>query len=214
MCRAARADRRPISLSGNCPNWYRRRFSSIARTPDSSGIGPAALFAVKSVRALRGSELLTDAGAQIVGLNGRVLDRQEFYVFPFAPQEQIFPQHVFQTETAGPAGHEGIGSLLRQSLGLRGNGKRGSCYGGRIAEDVCCGRILALRYVTRHGARNVHAPNGNTAEYIRQEIAGRPTRASSERDLVLYLYRGAASQRHPIDRGDARSVDCTGRIGD
>src|ERR1035437_3925694 len=61
---------------------------------------------------------------------------------------------------------------------------------------------------------DVHAPNGNTAKYVGQEIPGCPTRAPPECDRVLDLHRGAASQRYPIGGGDAWSVNLTGRIDD
>src|ERR1700716_226109 len=219
MYRAAPACRRPISLSGNCPNWYRRRFSSPRGPPRQQRHRTSRIICCQAgaraaaIGTCSRSELVADCRAQVVGLYGRILDRKEFDVFPFAPHEHIAPQHVFQTETAGPAGHKGAGSFLRQCLRLRRNEQRGSYCRGRDAKGVCRGDIVAPRDETRHGARDVHAPNRDTAEYIRQEIAGRPTRARPECDRVLDLHRGAASQSYSIGGGVVRS-DLTARVDD
>src|SRR5450755_4141309 len=213
MYRAAPACRRPISLSGNCPNWYRRRFSSPRGPPGQERHRTSRIISCQGGRAPCGSELVADCRAQVVGLDSRVLDREEFDVFPFAPHEHIAPQHVFQTETAGPAGHEGIGSFFRQSLRLRRNEERSSSCRGRDAKGVCRGDIVAPRDETRHGARDIHSPNRDTAEYIRQEIAGCPTRARPECDRVLDLHRGAAGQGYSVGGGVVRS-DLTARVDD
>src|SRR3954452_23622578 len=117
----------------------------------------------------RGSELVTEASAQIIGLNNRVLDRQEFHVFPLAAHEQIAPDHVLETKTTGPTGHEGVGSLFDKGLRLGRNRTSGSDNDGGDSERVCCSDIIAPGYGTGHRARYVHAPHREAAEYIRQE---------------------------------------------
>src|SRR5437879_5968801 len=117
MCRAAPACRRPISPSGNCPNWYRRRFSWPVPTRAADQQAEAILSTASSgvrLTQLR-SELVAYAGAHVVRTEGHVLDRQEFDILPLGAHEHIAPKHVFASETGGPARHEAIGPVFRRS---------------------------------------------------------------------------------------------------
>src|ERR1700736_4169965 len=113
MCRAARACRRPTSPSSNCRNWSRRRFSWFRRHPRWISRPTGEIKSVNGIGVHRARlELVADAGAQVVGLNQSVLDRQEADVFPFTPHKNIAPQQVFRTETGSPAGNEGVSSFF------------------------------------------------------------------------------------------------------
>src|SRR5665213_4061083 len=92
--RAMRGDRRPISLSGNCPNKYRHRFSwpaaVLRRTTEQqeglamsikSGAGDASGYRL---------ELVAEAGAHRIDVG---IDRgREARIFPFGPHEQTANQ--------------------------------------------------------------------------------------------------------------------------
>src|SRR4051812_11639345 len=144
-----------------------------------------------------------------MALNTGFLARQKF-----AAHEQIPPDNVLETKTAGPTGHEGVGSLFDKGLRLGWNRTSGSDGDGGDSERVCCSDIIAHGYGTGHRARYVHAPHREAAEYIRQEVVRCPSGTSPECHGVLDLYRGAAGQRYAICRVHAGRVALTGRIDD
>src|ERR1700692_4921365 len=87
--RAARGRRRPISLSGNCPHWCRRRFS----WPATVVLGTATEQQAKSAMSTgldvildQLSEFVAETDAERVDVG--VDRRGETNVFPLRPQKQ------------------------------------------------------------------------------------------------------------------------------
>src|SRR6188768_2942252 len=95
-----RDDRRRISPSGNCPNWYRRRFSWLAGSRTGAGIGPAASMAVKTAQAEE-SELVTEADPDGVDVGFDI--RRHALIFVFEPGKQSAHHHEVEAEARGVA---------------------------------------------------------------------------------------------------------------
>src|SRR6266404_2862358 len=163
MCRAAPACRRPTSLSGNCPNWYRHRFSwpaaVLRRTTEQQ---PGSILSTGSSDAR--SELVAETGAD--GVDVGVNYRRETDVFPLRAQEQAADQVDVDTQARGIA----IDQMIVLGV-VRGQWLQRGEY---------------PEYRSTHGVRNqdragdVGVAERETAEEIRQETSERIRRPATE----------------------------------